>query len=379
MTGNWVIAGGGTGGHITPALAIGEALEQAGQKILFVGSQRGLETKLVPAAGFDLVALSSGQVMGRGILGKIRGAAAILAAAAHARAELKKFHADAVISVGGYAAMPATLAAIFGGIPLALIEPNAIPGRANRLTARFAKRVFPGFEIAGERLGSGDRSQCLGIPLRKSLVGAFPADAVRRKAEAPYRLLVFGGSQGARQINEAMIAAAPRLRALEIQVFHASGEADRDRVDEAYRTAGVEAEVVVFEPDLPARYLWADIAICRSGALTIAELALAGLPALLVPYPFAADDHQAANARELEAIGAARRLEGLEDPTTGGDHLADVLGEILQQPDRLVTMSEAARSVARPGAATDIVEACLEMLDRDVEQPRPATGGGAAL
>ncbi len=370
MTLHWVIAGGGTGGHVTPALAIGEALRQAGQKLLFLGSERGLETKLVPDAGFDLVALASDQVMGRGLFGSLRGGLAILATVGTARRELERFGADAVISVGGYAAMPATLAAILTRTPLFLIEPNAIPGRVNRLTARFARMVFPGFEVTAERLRSADRSQCLGIPLRESLVSAFPEDSTRRKAEAPFRLLVFGGSQGARQINEAMISAAPRLAALGIQVFHAAGDADRDRVAEAYRDAGVEAEVVVFEPNLPSRYLWADIAICRSGALTIAELALAGLPALLVPYPYAADDHQSANARELEAIGAAKRLDGLEEASKGGESVAHSLGQILAEPDRLMAMSEAARTLARPRAAQDIVEACFELLGRPAEDAR---------
>jgi UDP-N-acetylglucosamine--N-acetylmuramyl-(pentapeptide) pyrophosphoryl-undecaprenol N-acetylglucosamine transferase len=374
MTLNWVVAGGGTGGHITPALAIGEALKHAGQQILFMGSERGLETKLVPDAGFDLVALASGQVMGRGLLGSLRGGLAILSTVARARRELIEFRADIVVSVGGYAAMPAILAAILTRTPLVLVEPNAIPGRVNRLTSRFAKRVFPGFEAAATHLGNRDRCHFLGIPLRESLVAAFPENATRRKAEPPFRVLVFGGSQGARQINEAMICAAKRLCELQIEVFHATGEADRDRVDEAYRKAGVPAEVVVFERDLPSRYLWADIAICRSGALTIAELALAGLPALLVPYPFAADDHQAANARELEAIGAAIRLEGLGEATSGGESVVRAFDEILVQPDRLTAMSQAARTLAHPHAARDIVASCLDMLGRNSDAPRTASG-----
>jgi len=363
MTHSFVIAGGGTGGHVTPALALAEALRKRDQRVVLLGSERGLETQLVPDAGFDLIALVSRQVMGRGILGGLQGVFGIIRAAFSARAALKQHKASAVISVGGYAAMPATLAAAFSRIPIALVEPNAVPGRVNRLSARFARLVFPGFEIAASRLGAEDRSVLLGVPLREALVQAFSGAGERRTAEAPFRLLVFGGSQGARQINDAMIAAAEKLAALDVEIFHAAGEADCARVAEAYTKAGVSAEVVIFERNLPARYQWADIAICRSGALTIAELALAGLPALLVPYPFAADNHQAANADELEKIGAARRLTGLEDATTGSEQIANTLRDLFSNPSELSAMGNAARGVARPNAARDIVERCIELFE----------------
>ena len=348
---------------MTPALALGEALTTQGHKVVFLGSQRGLETRLVPEAGFELVALSSGQVMGRGLFGKLAGAFSILAAVAGAWRALRAHRSEIVISVGGYAAMPATLAAALMRVPLVLVEPNAIPGRVNRLTARFARRVFPAFEIAAQRLRASDRSQVLGVPLRQALVDGFASAHAPRLPAAPFHLLVFGGSQGARQINEAMMAAAPRLAAMRLEVFHSAGEADRDRVAAAYEAAGVPATVVDFERDLPSRYAWADVAICRAGALTIAELALSGLPALLVPYPYAADDHQAANAQELEKLGAARRLRGLEDPDAGADTISETLGELFSQPESLVAMREASREMARPMAARDIAAACCDLLD----------------
>lgn len=367
MSHRFAIAGGGTGGHVMPALALGEALTREGHEIVFLGSQRGLETRLIPEAGHELVALSSGQVMGRGWLGKLSGALSILGAVAGARRALRAHQSEIVISVGGYAAMPATLAAVWLRLPLVLVEPNAIPGRVNRLTARFATRVFPAFEIAAERLNARDRSEVLGVPLRQALVDGFDRAHARRTPSAPFHLLVFGGSQGARQINEAMMGAAPRLAEMEVEVFHSAGEADRDRVAEAYEKAGVHATVVAFEPDLPARYAWADIALCRAGALTIAELALSGLPALLVPYPYAADDHQAANAQELEKLGAARRLRGLEDAAAGGAVIADSLAELFAEPEALASMREASREMARPNAARDIAAACCALLE----------GGGA--
>lgn len=372
MAMSWVIAGGGTGGHVTPALALGEALRERGERVLFLGSKRGLETKLVPAAGFELTALPSQQVMGRSLLGRVRGVFGIIRCGFAARRELKRVAADVVISVGGYAAMPAILAAIATRTPMALVEPNAIPGRVNRLSSRFARRVFAGFEVATKRLAAGERGRCVGIPLRRSLIDAFPDSGARREATPPYRLLVFGGSQGARQINEAMMSAAARLVAheVDVEVFHCSGDADLERVQRAYDEAGLRAEVVGFEPNLPQRYLWADLAICRSGALTVAELALAGLPSLLVPYPYAADDHQAANAEELERRGAARRLTGLDAPEQSGDRVAEALEDLFGKPEQLATMSAAARRFARPDAARDIVESCFGMIAGSSGEPR---------
>ncbi|MBW2272048.1 MAG: undecaprenyldiphospho-muramoylpentapeptide beta-N-acetylglucosaminyltransferase [Deltaproteobacteria bacterium] len=382
MQRSWVIAGGGTGGHVTPALALGEELQRRGEKVLFIGSERGLEAQLVPESGFELVALPSQQVMGRSIAGRLRGALGILASVGRARTELKRCRANAVLSVGGYAAMPAALAALTRRTPLFLVEPNAVPGRVNRLCARFARRVFVGFEAAAKALGgAAKRSECTGVPLRAALVESFavagpgaakdaeprPGRVPRRKPHAPFRLLVFGGSQGARQINHAMMRAAPHLAGLGIEIFHQAGEADREAVLGAYADAGLPVEVVAFERNMPARYAWADIAVCRAGALTVAELALSGLPALLVPYPYAADDHQAANARELERAGAARRLEGLEDSDESGARLAGILAELFAAPERLVAMGEAASSLARPGAAARIIDLCTQSLSEDGE------------
>jgi UDP-N-acetylglucosamine--N-acetylmuramyl-(pentapeptide) pyrophosphoryl-undecaprenol N-acetylglucosamine transferase len=366
---SWVIAGGGTGGHVTPALALGEVISKRGDRVLFIGSDRGLEARLVPQAGFELVALPSRQVMGRGVAGRAAGALAILAATFRARRELARARAELVVSVGGYAAMPTVIAAATRHTPLALVEPNAIPGRANRLAARFCRRIFVGFEAAAARLAShgGRRStgrvRCVGIPLREALVAAFEEPSQARRPSPPYHLLVFGGSQGARQINDAVMAALPRLAGLPIEIFHQAGENDRERVAAAYAEAGVPGQVVAFEHDMPARYRWADLALCRAGALTVAELALAGLPSLLVPYPYAADDHQAANARELEQAGAAVRLDGPGETALSGDRLAEALGELLSNPERLVAMRGAASGLARPRAAQDVVEECVRMLE----------------
>ena len=272
---NWVVAGGGTGGHVTPLLALAEQIEARGDRVRVLGSARGLETRMVPSAGFELVTLPSQPVTGRSLAERAASLPRMLQACAAAWSALGSFRTDVVVSVGGYASVPAVVAAVLRGIPLALVEPNAVPGRANRLAARFARRVFVQFEAAAavfeQQVGSG-RVRNLGIPLRADLVRAFEGNAPRREPGSPLRLFVLGGSQGARQINEAMIGAAPLLDPAAIEIFHQSGEADRERVASAYRAAKISAEVVAFENDMPTRYRWADVALCRSGALTVACL-----------------------------------------------------------------------------------------------------------
>jgi UDP-N-acetylglucosamine--N-acetylmuramyl-(pentapeptide) pyrophosphoryl-undecaprenol N-acetylglucosamine transferase len=364
---SWVVAGGGTGGHVTPALALAERIRDRGDAVTVLGARLGLESRLVPAAGFDLVTLPARQIMGRNPLARLVAVLAIGLACLEAWRVLGRLRAEIVVSVGGYASVPAVVAAFVRRVPVALVEPNAIPGRANRAAARFARRLFVQFEAAGRTLaGEGDeRVRALGIPLRQALVSAFSRQGERRRPEPPIRLLVFGGSQGAHQINEAMIGLAGSLDHDAITVFHQTGESDRERVERAYRDAGLRAEVVAFEPDMPSRYTWADLALCRSGALTVAELAMAGLPSLLVPYPFAADDHQRANARALEEAGAARLLPSNPLPP---DAVCKALEDLIGDPDTLVEMGARARSQAHPDAAERIIEACLELVPRATEE-----------
>ncbi len=359
MATRWIIAGGGTGGHVTPALALGEAIVDRGDAVLFVGSARGLESKLVPEAGFDLETLTSQQVMGRSPIGRLRGGLSILRNIVPARRTIQRFEADAVVSVGGYAAMPTALAARTCGRPLFLVEPNAIPGRVNRLTARFAESVFVAFESTKQTLPVGTESVCLGVPLRRALRRAFGEVEGARTPRQSLRIMIFGGSQGARQLNEGVPDALIRLEPNEIDVFHQTGEADRERVTRRYAEAGIAAEVVAFERNMPTRYRWADLAICRAGALTVAELCLAGLPSLLIPYAFAADDHQTANARALEEAGAARRIDATP---LDSQALAQTIAEFVRTPARLDPMRSAARKLARPNAAHEIIDYCAARL-----------------
>ena len=351
----WAIAGGGTGGHVTPALAVAEAVAARGDAPFVLGGTRGLEGRLVPEAGFELVALPSGQIMGRGPLARLRGLWDTTRGIAAAWRELGRRRARVLVSVGGYASVPGVVAAALRRLPIALVEPNAMPGRANRLAARFARALFVQFPEAASALAGGAPPTVCGAPLRRALVEAFRAAPPRRAAGQPLRLLVFGGSQGARQINEAMIEIAPKLDPDGFQIFHQSGEADRERVAAAYAETDLPARVVAFEPDMPTRYAEHDLALCRSGALTVAELAMARLPALLVPYPFAADDHQTANARAAAEAGAAVLLDSRPlDPAA----LLEALSRFAAEPGRLHPMSEAAGALARPDAAERIAEAC---------------------
>jgi UDP-N-acetylglucosamine--N-acetylmuramyl-(pentapeptide) pyrophosphoryl-undecaprenol N-acetylglucosamine transferase len=357
MTSTWAIAGGGTGGHVTPAIALAEAVAARGDAPFLLGGEIGLEKKLVPEAGFELVTLPSGQVMGRGATAVLRAALATARGAFAAWRVLGVRRARVLISVGGYASVPGVIAAALRRIPIALVEPNAMPGRASRLAARFARAAFVQFEATVPWLRGAGAVTVVGAPMRAALVAAFRNAPARRAPGKPLRLLVFGGSQGARQINDVLIEAAPALARSGTELFHQTGEADRERVAAAYAAAGVAARVVAFERDMPARYAESDLALCRSGALTVAELAMAGLPALLVPYPHAADDHQTANARAAADAGAAIVLPAR--PLTADDVLR-ALADLAARPECLVEMAAAAARLARPDAAAQIVAVCAD-------------------
>jgi UDP-N-acetylglucosamine--N-acetylmuramyl-(pentapeptide) pyrophosphoryl-undecaprenol N-acetylglucosamine transferase len=360
-----VLAGGGTGGHVIPALALGEVLRERGDAVLFLGTRRGLETRLVPAAGFELVALGSRPLVGRSLAERVAAVASLAVATFSAWRALRSFRAELVLSVGGYAAVPVALAAWLTGIPVALLEPNAVPGQANRLAARFARLLFVAFPAAGEALGRGPgdpRLRVSGVPLRRALREAFASRSEAPQASAAARrLFVFGGSQGARQINDALLGTLPDLDATRIEIVHQTGESDRARVADAYAKAGFRAEVIAFEPDMASRYLWADLVLCRAGAMTVAELALAGRAALLVPLAHVGGGEQGANARELERAGAALVLDG---GRLAGGELSAALRGLLADPARLQRMGACAARLARPEAAQNIVEECHRLLAR---------------
>jgi UDP-N-acetylglucosamine--N-acetylmuramyl-(pentapeptide) pyrophosphoryl-undecaprenol N-acetylglucosamine transferase len=372
---------------VTPALALGEVLRDAGERVRFMGTRRGLEMRLVPDAGFELLALNARPIIGRGIFEQVRALFALLGATFQAGRGLREFGADLVISVGGYASVPSALAALLTRTPMVLVNTDATPGAANRMLARFARRVFVGFEGARRALAGSvgeERIRVVGVPLRKGLTSEFREVRLRpprpesqggpsepRKGEAsapplgPVHLFIFGGSQGARQINQVMIEASAKLDPARIEIVHQTGDADRDRVEAAYAGTALQAEVIAFERDMPARYRWADLVLCRAGAISVAELALAGRASLLVPLAHVGGGEQFANARELESAGAARVLDSRQLTVDG---LLEELEALLRDPSQLRRMGENASKLARPEASDRIIEECRSLLAREAER-----------
>ncbi|MEN8160568.1 MAG: undecaprenyldiphospho-muramoylpentapeptide beta-N-acetylglucosaminyltransferase [Myxococcota bacterium] len=359
MSGPFVISGGGTGGHVMPALAVGEALAAQGERVLFVGSERGIEKRLVPEAGFELVTLDARPVLGRGPLARLGALFALLRGTLAARQVLRTRKARGVIAVGGYASVPAALAAVTLRLPMVLVNADAVPGLANRLLARFARRIFAGWPGAAAALGGGERVVMSGVPLRRALVEAFSVrEPEKPREDERLHLFVFGGSQGARQVNDALVAAIPALEPTRLTVVHQTGERDREGIEKAWRAAGFDALVTAFERDMPSRYRWADLVVCRAGAISVAELTLAGRAALLVPLAHVGGGEQFANAGELERVGAARVLDSR---TLTPETFTRELLALLEDPERLRTMGARAASLARPDAAAAIATACREL------------------
>jgi UDP-N-acetylglucosamine--N-acetylmuramyl-(pentapeptide) pyrophosphoryl-undecaprenol N-acetylglucosamine transferase len=342
-----ILAGGGTGGHVIPALAIAQELQkQFGAEVLFIGTARGIENRLVPAAGFPLRLIEVGALNQVSLKIRLKTLFRLPLAVWEARRMLSEFGPDVVIGVGGYASGPAMLAAILRKIPTLAFEPNVVPGFANRMVARWVSGAAVHFE---ETARFFPRAQVTGVPVRQ----AFFEIAEKIAPNAKPTLLVFGGSQGAHAINQAMIQCLPELlkQAPGIHIIHQTGERDYNEAQAAYQRAGASAEVSPFISDMPAIFARADLVLCRSGASTVAEIAAAGKPAIFVPFPRAADDHQRINAQALEKAGAAVVLE---ETKLDDVWLVETVSTLLADSPRLRRMSEAARSLAHPNAARDI-------------------------
>lgn len=345
-----MIAGGGTGGHVFPALAVAEELRRRDPKneIVFVGTEQGLETRLVPAAGYPLRTLPAAGLKGVGMGAKLRSLSLLPGSFWRSRKLLREFKPDVVFGVGGYASGSTMLAAALGGRPTVLFEPNAEPGLANRLLSPFVRAAAVTHEQTAPRFGR--RAVVTGSPVRAEFLRARP-----KEHKEPFTLLIFGGSLGALAINQAVMEALDALRAsgLALRFVHQTGERDHTAVRVAYARREINAEVLPFIHDMPARLAAADLVICRAGASTIAELCAAGRAAILVPFPQATDQHQLRNAEALSRPGAARLLE---ESSLSGERLAAEVIEMLRQPERLAEISAAARKLARPDAAARIAD-----------------------
>jgi UDP-N-acetylglucosamine--N-acetylmuramyl-(pentapeptide) pyrophosphoryl-undecaprenol N-acetylglucosamine transferase len=351
-----IVAGGGTGGHVIPALAIANQLKKSyDAEVLFIGTARGIETRLVPAAGFPLQLVRVGALKNVSLVTRLQTAFDLPRAIWEAGRMLSEFAPDVVIGVGGYASGPAMLAAVMKHIPTLAFEPNVVPGFANRMVARFVSAAAVHFEETAKYFR---HAVVTGVPVRQAFFEIPP-----KRGGTP-TLLVFGGSQGAHAINEAMIRCLPVLwrEAPGIRIIHQTGERDYNDALAAYAGWGEAAEVSRFIEDMPAAFARADLVVCRSGASTVAEIAAAGKPAVFVPFPRAADDHQTVNAMALERAGAAVLVE---ESKLDGVWLAETIAALLGDASHLARMSEAARALAHPNAARDIAVMVARVAGRE--------------
>jgi UDP-N-acetylglucosamine--N-acetylmuramyl-(pentapeptide) pyrophosphoryl-undecaprenol N-acetylglucosamine transferase len=343
-----LVAAGGTGGHLFPGIAVADELRRRdpATRVLFVGTPKGLESRIVPRAGYPLELLPILPLVGVGARRTLQGLLALPRGLLRAAAVVRRERPEAVLGVGGYAGGPVVLAAALMGVRTVILEPNARPGFTNRVLKPFVRHAACAYEEARREFGS--KGVLTGNPVR----GGFAA-LPRREHRTPYTLLVFGGSQGSRVLNQAVLAALPHLPGRErIRIVHQTGEAMRDEVAAAYAAAGREAEVLPFLDDMEARFAAADLVLCRSGATTCAELTAAGKASILVPFALATDDHQRINARALSGAGAARMIE---EKDLGGEALARAVVEALE-PARLLAMEEASRRLGRPDAAARVAD-----------------------
>ena len=347
---NVIIAGGGTGGHLFPGIAVAREIQRRkpGSKILFVGAEQGIETRIVPKEGFELRTLPVGGIKGLGVARQLRNLIGMVSGVFKARQILWQFKPDVVIGVGGYASFPMLSAAILGGYPRVIMEQNAIPGLANRVLGKWVNFAA----VTDPRTDSyfGRRAVVTGNPIRPEFK-SIPA----KRHVVPYTILIFGGSQGAQAINRAVIEALDSLADWKdrVRFVHQTGERQLDEVKRAYAAKGFAADVRTFFNDFHEQYAAADLIVSRSGATTVAEIKAAGRAAILVPFPFATDDHQTKNARAMAEESAAILISNSD---LNGERLSGAIRDLLSDPKRLGEIETNARRLAIVDAEARIVD-----------------------
>lgn len=371
-----VIAAGGTGGHLYPAVALAREFLRRDHltEVLFVGTSRGLESKVLAHEGFELTLIDAKPVMGRGLLDMLKGLCAMPTSLWQCRRILRQRQVSLVIGVGGYTSPMMVVAAALRRVPRVILEPNANPGLANKAVGPFVQRVFLAFESAA---GSFDRAKVrvVGTPIRREFLAE--SQRMSTAASEPHRqhLLIFGGSQGAKAINSAVIEGLPHLlkERPQMTVTHQTGESDFARVSAAYRQAGVSVSAVPFLYDMPSTINAADLVVARAGAMTVAELTTCGKPAVLIPLPTAIYDHQMKNARAMEAAGAAVVLPQQE---LTASKLTQTITAILDDHERVKAMGAASMRLRRIDAAEAIVRECYALIGdhHDIHQSLGAAG-----
>ena len=356
-----IIAGGGTGGHLFPGIAIAEEIliRDGNSRILFAGTERGIEKRVLPGLGYDLALIDVAGIKGKGTIGMFSALAKLPRSIMQSVQIIRSFRPELVLGVGGYASGPVVLTAHLMGIKTAIAEQNAYPGVTNRILARFVDRIFLTFPDTKKRFPQR-KILHTGNPIRTAFISA-PDKPLG--TEHKFKLLVFGGSQGARAINQAVLAALNKLEEIrqELHIIHQTGAQELEWVDAVYKNKEFDAEVHPFIMDMPSVYARADLLVCRAGATSIAEMTASGRASILIPYPYAADDHQTKNAEVLVRAGAAIML-----PERGlsGEKLADAILSLYRDPTRISRMEACARRLARPHAVSEIVNECALMIDK---------------
>ncbi len=356
-----LIAAGGTGGHIYPGIAVArEVLRRHNDaEVKFVGTARGLENKLVPQAGFELSLIESAGLKNVGLVARVRGLFVLPKSLQQARVLIKQFRPDVVVGAGGYVSGPVLLAARLMKLPTLVMESNALPGFTNRVLARFIDKAAVSFEAAlpffrGKAVPTGN-------PVRREFFEIPP----RQRHEGQLAVLIFGGSQGAHAINQAMVAALPLLESLKsnLRITHQTGEADFAATVSGYEKAGWKSQATIrkYIDNMVAAFAEVDLVICRAGATTTAELIAAGKASLMIPFPFAADDHQRKNAEALAAAGAARMI--LQQDLSA-EQLANELKMLATEPEKVTVMEQAARKLAQGDAAGKVVDLLEELTTK---------------
>jgi len=355
-----IIAGGGTGGHLFPGIAIAEEFLQRrpAHRILFVGTERGMEKKVLGALGLPLRTIPVEGIKGRGPAQTARALMKIPGSLVTSFRILREFRPDIVVGVGGYASGPTVLASRLMGIKTAIAEQNAFPGLTNRILGRVTDRIFLTFP-ASQQWFPKKRTLVTGNPIRAALLAQTREKGMGHPG---FTILIFGGSQGAHAINRIVEEALDDLLHLQDRLYfiHQTGESDRKRIAEAYRKRGFTAEVSPFIMDMASAYRKADLLLCRAGATSIAEITAGGKASILVPFPFAVNDHQTRNADVLYQAGAA---EVIAEKDLKGPLLAALIERLYRHPEAVRGMADAAAGLGKPNAARDIVDACLALLE----------------
>lgn len=354
-----LIAGGGTGGHLFPGIALAEEVVTRHHKneVVFVGTEKGLEAKVVPQSGFPLEFISVRGLKGKGFVQFLLGLLALPLAFIESVRILQRHKPDVVVGVGGYASGPVVMAAWMLGIPTAIQEQNALPGITNKILGRFARVVFTAFDEARRFFPEG-KVQLVGNPIRRKLMDNYLRSHV---AHERFSVLVFGGSLGAKGLNQRVVDALGFLEDLKGQInfLHQTGKNDLEMVRKGYADRGFQAEVVEFIEDMSAAYAKADLVVCRAGATTLAELTVCKKPSILVPFPYATDDHQAVNARAMVEAGAALMFREAE---LNGQQLAEQIRLLKTDPVRLKQMEKKAGLLGRPEASKELADVLVDLM-----------------